>query len=704
MKNSLDYIFRPRSVAVIGASRRTGSIGREILHSIFEYDFKGMLIPINPNSKVIHSMKCYRSVLEIQDDLDMAVIVVPKPMVEQALIDCGRKDVKGIVMITAGYSETGFVEEEKRILDIVKHYKMRMVGPNCMGIINTHPDYQLNATFASTQPIRGNVGFVSQSGALGVAILDSANELNIGFSMFVSVGNKADISANDLLEYWMDDDDTQVVLLYLESFGNPRNFTKLARKMVKRKPIIAVKSGRTSAGARAAFSHTGALAGLDVATDALFNQCGVLRVNTVEEMFDLTQVLANQPLIKGNRVSVMSNAGGPCILVTDALVNYGMEMAEFTETTVNKLKEYLPPEASFTNPLDMIASADPPGYKRTMQILMEDENSDAVIVIFVHPRNINANEIAQSIADVMKMKQWDKPVLCVFMGKGDEHSGVPILRRAKLPVYLYPESAAMSITAAWRYLQFKERQEGKIITFDDVDKGQVAEIFKKVREENRERLTDREVTHVLRAYKFPLPASKSFTSVDDAAKFAEQIGYPVVLKLISAEIVHKTDVGGVILDQRNEEELRNSFLKIAAKVEKLKVKEYSVMVQKMIKGGREVILGMSQDPSFGPLIMFGLGGIYVEIMKDVSFAIHPITDMEAEDMVQRLKGFKLLEGVRGEKPVDFSVIHESLLRLSQLISDFHDIKEMDMNPFIVFPQREKCVVVDARISLNMNKD
>lgn len=704
MKHSLDYIFRPRSVAVIGASRRRGSIGRELFHSILEYSYNGMVFPVNPSARVIHSIKCYRSVLEIQDEVDLAVIVVPKPMVQQALIDCGRKDVKGIVMITAGYSETGNVAGEKQVMDIIKQYGMRMVGPNCMGIINTHPDYQLNATFASGQPIRGNVGFVSQSGALGVAILDSANELNVGFSMFVSVGNKVDISANDLLEYWMDDEETQVVLLYLESFGNPRNFTKLARKMTKRKPIIAVKSGRTVAGARAASSHTGALAGLDVATDALFHQCGVLRVNTVEEMFDLTQMFSHQPLIKGNRVAVMSNAGGPCILVTDALVNFGMEMAEFTEATIGKLKEYLPPEASFTNPLDMIASADPPGYRRTLQIMMEDENSDAVIVIFVHPRYIDADEIAQAIADTVAMKDWNKPVACVFMGKGDESSGVPVLRRAGLPVYLYPESAAMSMTAAWHYRQFRDRREGKIVAFDDVDKAKVSEILRNAKSDGRARLTDWEVTHILRAYKFLLPQSKSFRKIDEAVEFAGKIGYPVVLKLISTQIVHKSDIGGVIVDLRTEEELRASFQKIASRVEELEVDDYSIMVQQMVKGGREVILGMSQDPSFGPLIMFGLGGIYVEIMKDVNFAIHPITDLEAEDMVRKLKGYKLLEGVRGEKPVDFSVIHESILRLSQLISDFHEIKEMDMNPFIVFPQRDKCMVVDARIEVNLEGD
>ena len=701
MSHSLDPIFRPKSVAIIGASRTKGSIGRELLHSLIDYGFNGMVFPVNPNATVIHSIKSYPSVLAIPDEVDLAVIVVPKALVQQALIDCARKGIKGVVMITAGFGETGDHTAEEEVKKIINKYGMRMVGPNCMGIINTDPEYQLHATFASTHPIRGNVGFVSQSGALGVAILDNAHTLNIGFSMFVSVGNKMDISANDMLEYWEDDPDTQVILFYLESFGNPRNFTKLARRVVKKKPIIAVKSGRTALGAKAASSHTGALAGMDLATDALFSQCGVIRVNTVEEMFDLTQVFANQPLPEGDRVAVMTNAGGPGILITDALVNHKLKMADFSDETIAKFKEYMPPEASFSNPIDMIASADPPGYKKTLRILLSDPLNDAVVVIFVKPVTADPVGTAKAIVDVVQEKDWGKPIICCFMGKIGESAGISLLRDAKLPVYIFPEAAAMALAAMVRYKEIKERPEGTIPVYDDVNKKEVESVIKKAVKEKRENLLAEEIGRILKAYRFPLPDSVISKNIDECLEFSK-LRYPIVLKMMSEEVSHKTDVGGVVVDIRNETELKTAFNKITTKAEKLNLKNYSFLVQQMIKGGREVILGVTQDPSFGPLIMFGLGGIYVEILKDVNFAIHPITDIEAERMVQTLKSVKLLQGFRGEKPVALDIIHECLGRMSQLITDFHQIKEMDINPLIVFPDSKKTRVVDSRIKIALD--
>jgi len=701
MPSPLDPIFRPQSVAVIGASRRKGSIGGELFHSIIDYGFNGMVFPVNPQAKVIHSMKCYPSVLSIPDEVDLAVIVVPKNLALQAMNDCGRKGIKGVVMITAGFSETGDYKTEDEVNKIVKQYGMRMVGPNCMGIINTHPDYQLHATFASTHPIRGNVGFVSQSGALGVAILDNAQQLNIGFSMFVSIGNKMDISANDMLEYLEDDAETEVILLYLESFGNPRNFTKLARRIVKKKPIIAVKSGRTALGAKAASSHTGALAGMDMATDALFHQCGVIRVNTVEEMFDLTAVFANQPLPKGDRVAVMTNAGGPGILITDALVTHKLKMADFSAETIKEFRKYMPPEASFSNPIDMIASADPPGYRRTLEVLLKDEMNDAVIVIFVKPVTADPVGTAQAIVDAVKLKEWGKPVICCFMGKIGESTGISILREAKLPVYIFPESAAMALAAMVRYKEIKDRPEGVILNYEDVNKKEAAKIIDNAVKEKRENLKPEEIGRILKAYRFPLPDSIITKKLDEAVNFAKS-RYPIVLKMISDEVSHKTDVGGVMVDIRNEEELTNAFLKIEGKAQELDLTEYNFLVQQMIKGGREVILGLTHDPSFGPLIMFGLGGIFVEVMKDVNFSILPLTDLEAQRLVTTLKGAKLLSGFRGEKPVDFDVIYECLGRLSQLVTDFAQIREMDINPLLVFPEGKKSRVVDARIRIKVD--
>ena len=702
MSHVLDPIFRPKSVAVIGASRKKGSIGRELLHSIIDYGFNGMLFPVNPQAKVIHSIKCYPSVLSIQDEVDLAVIVVPKAIVPQALIDCGRKGIKGIVMITAGFGEVGDKKADDEVKSILKEYGMRMVGPNCMGIINTDPEYQIHATFASTHPIRGNVGFVSQSGALGVAILENAQQLSIGFSMFVSVGNKMDISANDMLEYWENDPDTKIILLYLESFGNPRNFTKLARRIVRKKPIIAVKSGRTALGAKAASSHTGALAGMDLATDALFEQCGVIRVNTVQEMFDLTQAFANQPLPKGDRIAVMTNAGGPGILMTDALVNHHMKMADLSEESIKALKEFMPPEASFSNPMDMIASANPLGYKQTLEIMLKDPLNDAVMVIFVKPVTADPEGTARAIVEVVQSKDWGKPVICCFMGKiGDKNSGIEILREAKIPVYVFPESGAMALAAMVKYKGYKDRPEGKIVHFDDVNKKEVEKIIKTAQKEKREQLNAVDIGRILKAYRFPMPDSLITHDFAEVKKFAKNL-YPIVLKMMAAEVSHKTDVGGVVVDIRNEDELEKAYAKISEKAKSLKLKNFEFLIQQMVKGGRETILGVTHDPNFGPLMMFGLGGIYVEVLKDVQFAVHPITDLDAERMVKTLKSIKFLEEFRGEKPVDFNIIYECLERLSQLITDFHQIKEMDLNPFIVFPDPHQSRVVDARITINVD--
>lgn len=700
--HSLDAIFRPRSIAVVGASRHRGSIGREILHNLIEYEFNGPVFPINPNVKFIQSIKCYPSVLDVPDEIDLAVIVVPKEIAVDAVEECGKKGVKGIIMITAGFREVGGagIEREERLKQIIQKYGMRMVGPNCMGVINTDPQYRMDATFAPSHPLEGNVGFLSQSGALGAAILDYALDLNLGFSMFVSMGNKVDVSGNALLEYWEDDERTKVILLYLESFGNPLRFTKLAREIVKKKPIIAVKSGRTRAGARAASSHTGALAGLDVGTNALFEQCGVLRVNTVEELFDLATAFSKQPIPKGNRVAVLTNAGGPGIMATDAIVNLGLQMAAFSEGTISELKKFLSPEASFSNPLDMIAGANHETYRRSLDLLLRDDAIDAIIVIFVHPVYVDAQKIAHAIIESSK-NQNGKPILCCFMGKKDEFSGIEELQAAGLPTYLFPESAVMALAAMEKYYHIKNRPQGKVIQFNDVDKASAQKIFDAALAEKRSRLTDFEVNGVLAAYGIAMPKFIMVKSLEDSVRVSEKLSYPVVLKVISPQIVHKSDVGGVVLDLRNEAELVRGYMRIQDNISKLpyKVTAYQIMVQEMVTGGKELIMGMSLDPAFGPLLMVGLGGIYVEFIKDVNFRITPITDLDAQEMVSTLKGFKLLEGVRGEKGVNIPAIVRTLERLSQLIGDFPCIKEMDLNPYVAFPEESKCMALDARISI-----
>lgn len=699
---SLDSIFRPKSIAIIGASRTKGSIGRNILHNLIEYEFNGPVFPINPHADVIHSIKCYPSLKDVPDQVDLAIIVVPKEQANQAVIECGEKGVKGIVMITAGFKEVGGkgAEREEELGKIIRKYGMRLVGPNCMGVINTDSQVSMDATFAPSFPAPGNLGFLSQSGALGAAILEHAAELNLGISMFVSVGNKVDISGNDIIHYWAQDDRTSVILLYLESFGNPRRFTQLARDIVKKKPIIAVKSGRTRAGAQAASSHTGALAGLDVGTHALFEQCGVLRVNTVEELFDLAQAFSRQPIPKGKRVAILTNAGGPGIMATDAVVNVGLKMAKFSEESISKFREFISPEASFSNPMDMIASANAEGYNRCLRIILADEGVDAVIVIFVHPVYIDARAIAAAIIEAAKTSK-DKLILCVFMGKKDEASGVEELQRAGLPTYQFPESAAMALAAMEKYHRIRTKSKGKVVTYKDVDKETAKKIFDKAQSENRLRLTDLEVNKVLAAYGIPMPRFMIVKTLEDTVRFTEQQNYPVVLKVISPEVIHKSDVGGVIVDLRNEAELVRGYMKLQENLAKLPkpIKDYQIMVQEMAKGGKELIMGMSYDPSFGPLIMVGIGGIYVEILKDINFRIYPITDLDAREMLTTLKGYKLLEGIRGEQGINIDTVVETLQRMSQLIGDFSCINEMDINPYLAFPEAENCVAVDARITI-----
>ncbi len=701
MNNSLDAIFKPSSIAIVGASSRQESIGHEIFHNIIQYDFNGMAFPINPKSRVIHSFKVYKSVKDIPDPVDLAIIAVPKQHVINTAIECGEKGVKGLVVITAGFKETGEKGEEleNELLSVVRKYKMRMVGPNCMGVLNTHNDYRLNATFAPVHPLIGNIGFLSQSGALGVAILNMTNALNLGLSMFVSMGNKADISGNDLLEYWENDPATQLILMYLESFGNPRRFGKIIRKISRKKPVIAVKSGRTVAGARAAAFHTGALAGTDFAIDSLFEQFGVLRVTSIEEMFDLALAFASQPLPEGKRVGIVTNAGGPGIMATDAVVSLGLEMPEFSEETTRKLKEFLPEEASTGNPVDIIAAGGPNEYEKALRLILEDKNIDAAIVIAVSIKMLDLNEVVARIEKVGK--EFSKPVLGCFMGKDIDVGVVTKSGEYKFPVYKFPESAAKSLAAMVKYKDRQKRPVGTIGNFK-VNKEKALKTVNSAVNENRSLLNADEVRDILNAYGFNIPKMKIAKTHDEAANFSTEIGYPVVLKLYSSTITHKSDVGGVKVDVRNRGEVIESFYNIKKNVEESNEAGAfeGVVIQEMVREGKEVILGMTTDPNFGPMLMFGLGGIFVETLKDVQFRTCPITDMDAREMISSLKGSKLLDGVRGEKGVDINVLVEMLQRLSQLVSDIESIFEIDINPLIITDNKKTTKAVDARILLS----
>ncbi len=694
---SLDAIFRPRSVAVVGASRKRQTIGREILANLVDFEFHGPVYPVNPKADSVHSIRCYRSIAEAPDPVDLAIVTVAKDQVLKVVDACGKKGVRGLVVITAGFKEVGPAGAllEAKLRAKLAKYRMRMVGPNCMGVVNTEGDVRLNATFAAARPVRGNVGFVSQSGALGEAILADAVESGLGVAMFVSMGNKTDVSGNDLLEYWEDNPDVQAILMYLESFGNPRRFTTIARRITRKKPIVAVKAGRTAQGARAATSHTGSIVGLDVASDTLLEQCGVLRVSSMEEMFTLAQALASQPVPRGDRIAIVTNAGGPGILCTDALIGAGLTLAEPSKKTRRALAAVLPAEASTRNPIDMIASADDARYRAVLELVRHDPGVDAVIAIFVSPIMIDAYEVAAAIAEAA---DGQKPVLSVFMGKQRSAEGIALLRERRVPVYRFPENAAAAMAGLARYRVLRDRPAGKSVSYRS-QRARAGKAISAARKAGRTMLSSWEVAEVLAAYGFPLAPSRLAASAAEAIEAAHAIGYPVVLKAASDAMAHKSDLGGVKLDLRNADEVAAAFKEIVAKL-KSKDANLRVQVQRMIAGGRETILGMTHDPHFGPVLMFGLGGIFVEVMKDVSVRLHPLTDVNARAMIERIKGYSLLTGARGEQPVDLDFLEESLLRLSQLVGDLEgDLAELDINPLIVTGDRRSSFVVDARIAL-----
>jgi acetate---CoA ligase (ADP-forming) len=699
--STLDPVFSPRSIAVVGTSRTPNTIGHQIVDNLLRHGFTGAVYPVNPYAPAVHSIRAFPSVSAIPDPVDLAIIVVPKEHVVAVAEECGEKGVRGLVVISAGFREIGGegVERERRLMEVATRYGMRLVGPNCMGVLNTDPAVRMNATFAPTMPPPGPVAFMSQSGAMGVTILDYAAEYGIGISQFVSVGNKPDVSGNDLIEHWADDERTGVMLLYVENFGNPKKFTALARSITRSKPIIAVKSGRSAAGARAASSHTGALAGADVATDALFSQCGVIRVDTVEELFDLAMSFAHQPIPRGPRVAIVSNAGGPAIIVADACEAHGLTVAELAPETRAQLARHLPAEASTANPIDMIASANASSYRMAVEAVIADPNVDAVITTFVPPLGIRQADVAEAIVDAVRGHEH-KPVLAVLMGREGLPQGLDELQAAGIPGYRFPESAVRALAAMHRHRLWLERPEGRVLEFD-VDRETVRGIIEAARAEGRAKLGEADVLAVLRAYGIPVAETRIARSAAESAVAADEIGYPVVMKVVSPAIVHKSDVGGVRVGLRDAGEVRRAWAEMVEEIPRRAGVEPAalegILVQRMAPRGKEVIVGVQADPVFGPLLMFGLGGIYVEALRDVVFRLHPLTDVDAREMVRSIRGARLLEGIRGEPPVDLAAIEELTQRISQLVGDHPEIQELDVNPWIALERGG--VAVDGRIRL-----
>jgi acetate---CoA ligase (ADP-forming) len=694
----LDVVFSPRSIAVVGASRHPGKIGYEILRNLIVNEYQGILYPVNPNATSIHGIRAYPKVGDIPDPVDLAVITVPAELAVEAAEACGRKGVRGLVVITAGFREVGGagVEREARLLGVCQRYDLTLIGPNCMGVINTHPDVRMDATFAPTPPLRGGISLVTQSGALGIAILEHAKSLGVGFAKFCSLGNKAQVSLNDLLESWRADPDTKTILAYIENFGNPSNFVRIARGTTKDKPVIAVKSGRSEAGSRAAAAHTGSLGGSDLAANAVFAQTGVLRADSTEELFDLAMAFSLQPLPKGNRVAIVSDAGGPAIMCVDELVAQGMRLAELAPVTRASMQSWAPPEASLRNPIDLTPQATLDDYRRALEGVLADEGVDAVVAIYVPPVRPDELDVARAVWQTAKGHR--KPVLCNFLGRAADSPGFVELVAHGVPSYLFPESAARSLAAMYRYAQYRHRDEGEMHTFR-VDRSAAEKILARARAARRRQIRGDDANAILEAYGIRTAKARFVPRIEGLAQAAASLGYPVVLKAVGPEIVHKTDLQAVLVGARDEKELVDGATQMSRRLRDRNIALEGFLVQEFVQGGKEVIIGMTRDKVYGPLIVFGLGGIYVEYLKDVAFGVPPLTDRDAMRMIESIQTFPILRGVRGEEPRDIEALQEAILRLAQLISDFPSIEALDLNPVLALPQAKGYRAVDARILL-----
>ena len=697
-RSGLDAIFSPSSIAIVGASRHRGKIGYEILHNLIVNEYQGTVYPVNAKATSIHGVRAYPSVLEIPDRVDLAIITVPADVALEAVEDCGKKGVRGLVVITAGFREVGEVgmAREARLLSLCDAYDMTMIGPNCMGVINTHPDIRMDATFAPTPPLPGGISLATQSGALGIAILDHAKSLGIGFAKFCSLGNKAQVSLNDLLRMWHGDPDTKLILAYIENFGNPRNFVRIARETAKDKPVIAVKSGRSEAGSRAAVSHTGSLGGSDLAAEAVFSQTGVLRANSIEELFDLAMAFALQPIPRGDRVAVVSDAGGPAIMCVDELVAQGLRLAELEPATQAYMKSWAPPEASLHNPIDLTPQGSLEDYRRAMDAVLADGGVDAAIAIYVPPVRVDEVDVARAIWQTAQ--KYRKTVLCNFLGRAEDSAGFVELVTHRVPSYSYPESAARALAAMHRYARYREREEGEVRTFP-VDRGAAESVLARARKEKRLLLRTDEANRLLEAYGIRAAKSRFVPSIDELARAAAEVGYPVVLKAVGPTLVHKSELQAVLLDVREKAALLEGASRIAARLREGGVALEGFSVQEFVTGGTEVILGMTRDKVYGPCLVFGLGGIYVEYLKDVAFGLPPLTDRDAMRMIESIRTYPLLKGVRGEPARDLNALQDALLRLAQLVSDSDQIQEIDLNPVMVLPEGKGYRAVDSRIVL-----
>ncbi|HTJ45181.1 MAG TPA: GNAT family N-acetyltransferase [Kofleriaceae bacterium] len=690
---SVKVFFEPRSIAIFGASRKPGGIGRAILANLRARAFPGPITVVSPSGEPIDGMPTTKI---LDTPVDLAIVAVPQPAVEGVVAQCAKLGVHGVVVITSGFAEVspeGRAAQD-RVLAIARGAGMRLVGPNCMGVLDTRATAPLDATFAPTWPPAGSIAMVSQSGALGLAMLDHASSLELGLSSFVSVGNKADVSSNDLLAYWADDPRTNVIALYLESFGNPRRFARIAPEVARKKPIVAIKSGRSAAGTRAAASHSAALASLDVGVDALFAQAGVVRTQTMEELFDVCALLAHQPVPAGARVGVVTNAGGPGILLADACEAHGLSLPSLDPTTRDALRALLPAAAAVGNPVDMTASAPPDHFARAIELVGNDPNVDSLVVIYIPPMVTEPESIAAAIARGAGTVPRAKPIASVFMSSRGAPAALGGGPRGRIPSYGFPEDAALALAAATRYGRWRARPRGAARTIDRPRARAIRDLVARVTGGATQPvwLAPDDVAHLLELAGVAL--APAITAAPDAAPLAaERLGYPLAIKAIAPGLVHKSDVGGVILDVRDAAGVRDAVATLRARVPSLE----RVLVQRQVDGGVETLVGVTIDPSLGPIVVAGTGGVAVEILRDAAFRLVPVTDLDAREMLGELRGAKLLDGFRGAPPADRAALEEVITRISALAEELPELTDLEINPLRVLPRG--AVALDARVRL-----
>ena len=711
--NNLDAIFSPESVVVIGASTTAGKVGHDIFANILKGGYSGILYPVNPGARSVLSVKAYPTVMDVPDNVDLSIIILPPDLAVKAVDQCIKKGTRGIIIVSAGFREIGAegLAKENRILKACQEAGVRLVGPNCLGVINPQADISLNASFSPRMPKPGNISFISQSGALCTAVLDFAADRDFGFSKFISIGNKADVEELDLLRYFHNDLDTEVIMLYIEELSRGPEFIEAVKEITsgsRPTPILAIKSGRTSAGAAAAASHTGSLAGSEGVYDAIFQQTGIIRVDSINELFDFASAFAyknetnlgkfRRKVPDGNQVAIVTNAGGPGIVATDMTVSSGLKLAKFQDETIEVLASHLPVTANLHNPVDIIGDASQDRYENALDAVIKDTGVDGALVILTPQSMTNALGTAEAIMRIAR--RTHKPILCCFMGVVDVSAGVKYLQEGGVPVFRFPESAAKAFGAIYKYSQWLNRQE--LAQFKlSYDQEKASEIIAAALEQGKDSLGEIEGSEFLKCYGFNILSSLLAQNAQEAVKMSDEMGYPVVLKIVSPHILHKSEAGGVMVDLRDDKAVEDGFNQIMknAAIYNSKAEIHGVMIRKMVTTGDEVILGMNRHPVFGPLLMFGLGGIYVELFKDVVFRLAPIFRNEARRMIRQIRGYKLFKGFRGRPLADLEIIEKSMVSLSKMSVSHPEIIEMDINPLIVHAQGEGATVVDCRIIL-----